>query len=221
MKIEVWSDFSCPFCYIGVHNFYLALDAFNAEHQTEAMLLFKAYELSPDAPFETELSYYENLAQKYDVPLDRAKEMTDNAVVYAKEAGLTIDFDKVIPVTTTIAHRVAIWVQQHHLDKSRAFNMRLFEGYFAKGENIADDQVLAAILAEVGIEAINIADILTDHTISQAKDVDLAEAMGFGIKSVPFFVFNRTDAVAGAQTPVNFYQVIDKIHTTGTTEGLQ
>ncbi|MBS7816198.1 DsbA family oxidoreductase [Wohlfahrtiimonas chitiniclastica] len=221
MKIEVWSDFSCPFCYIGVHNFYLALDAFNAEHQTEAMLLFKAYELSPDAPFATELSYYENLAQKYDVPLDRAKAMTDNAVVYAKEAGLTIDFDKVIPVTTTIAHRVAIWVQQHHVDKSRAFNMRLFEGYFAKGENIADDQVLAAILAEVGIEAINIADILTDHTISQAKDVDLAEAMGFGIKSVPFFVFNRTDAVAGAQTPVNFYQVIDKIHTTGTTEGLQ
>lgn len=211
MKVEVWSDFSCPFCYIGVHNFYLAMDAFNEEHQRSEHLIFKSYELAPDAPFINDRSYYDVLAEKYDVPLDRAKAMTDNASKIAKEAGLTLNFDQVIAVSTSIAHRLITWVQTHQPEKTRPLAMRIYKAYFEDGLNIADDQVLAKFMAELEITNITLPEILTDMKISQAMTVDKVEAQAFEIKSVPFFVFNRQDAVAGAQTPVNFYQVIKQI----------
>lgn len=206
MKIEIWSDFSCPFCYIGVHNFYLALDTYNEEFKKNESLIFNVYDLNPEAPFTTDLSYYEVLAQKYDVPLDRAKEMTMNADKIAKEAGLTLNPDKTIATSTSIAHRLVTWVQQHQPEKVGGLAMRLFKAFFENGENIADDQVLTAIMTEENITGVTLTEILTDLKVSQA------EAMGFDIKSVPFFVFNRLDAVAGAQTPVNFYQLIKQIH---------
>lgn len=212
MKAEVWSDFSCPFCYIGVHNFYLAMDAYNEESQSSESLIFKSYELSPDAPFTNDRSYYDVLADKYDVPLDRAKAMTENATKIAKEAGLTINFDKTIAVSTSIAHRLVSWVQTHQTDKTRELAMRIFKAYFEEGLNIADDQVLANLMQELEITGITIPELLMDMKISQALTVDKVEATSFEIRSVPFFVFNRQDAVAGAQTPVNFYQVIKQIN---------
>lgn len=211
MKAEVWSDFACPFCYIGVHNFYLAMDTFNDEFKKSEQLIFKSYELSPEAPFSNDRSYYEVLAEKYDVPLDRAKSMTDNATKIAKEAGLNIDFDKVIAVTTSIAHRLVVWVQVNQPDKTRELALRIFKAHFEEGLNIADDQVLTSFLTELNITGINIVDLLMDTSISQALTVDKVEATSFEIKSVPFFVFNRQDAIAGAQTPVNFYQVMKQI----------
>lgn len=211
MKVEVWSDFSCPFCYIGVHNFYLAMDAFNDEMNHSEQLIFKSYELAPDAPFTNDRSYYEVLADKYDVPLDRAQAMTENASKIAKEAGLTLNFDKAVAVSTSIAHRLITWVQNNQPEKTRALAMRIFKAYFEDGLNIADDQVLSSFMTELNITGITLPEILTDMTISQAMTVDKVEAQAFEIKSVPFFVFNRQDAVAGAQTPVNFYQVIKQI----------
>lgn len=211
MKVEVWSDFSCPFCYIGVHNFYLAMDAFNDEMNHSEQLIFKSYELAPDAPFTNDRSYYEVLADKYDVPLDRAQAMTENASKIAKEAGLTLNFDKAVAVSTSIAHRLITWVQNNQPEKTRTLAMRIFKAYFEDGLNIADDQVLSSFMTELNITGITLPEILTDMTISQAMTVDKVEAQAFEIKSVPFFVFNRQDAVAGAQTPVNFYQVIKQI----------
>lgn len=211
MKVEVWSDFGCPFCYIGVHNFYLAIDTFNEEIGCSEQLIFKSYELSPDAPFTNDKSYYDALAEKYDVPLDRAKAMTDNATKIAKEAGLSINFDNVIAVSTSIAHRLVAWTQTYHPEKTRALAMRIFKAHFEEGLNIADDQVLSSFLADLDITNISIPALLMDIKLSQALTVDKVEAASFEIKSVPFFVFNRQDAIAGAQTPVNFYQVIKQI----------
>lgn len=211
MKTEVWSDFACPFCYIGVHNFYLALDAFNEELQRSEQLVFKSYELSPDAPFTNDRSYYDVLAEKYDVPLDRAKAMTENASKIATEAGLTLNFDSVQAVSTSIAHRLVSWVQTHQPSHTRALVMRIFKAHFEEGLNIADDQVLMNLLVELNITGITLPEILMDMNISQAVTVDKVEAGALDIKSVPFFVFNRQDAIAGAQTPVNFYQVIKQI----------
>ncbi len=212
MKVEVWSDFACPFCYIGIHNFYLAMDTFNDENDRSEQLIFKSYELSPEAPFSNDRSYYEVLAEKYDVPLDRAKSMTENASKIATEAGLNINFDKVIAVTTSIAHRLVCWVQNHQPEKTRALAMRIFKAHFEEGLNIADDQVLTSIMTELEIIGITLPELLMDIKISQALTVDQVEASSFEIKSVPFFVFNRQDAIAGAQTPVNFYQVIKQIN---------
>ncbi|GAA5097084.1 DsbA family oxidoreductase [Wohlfahrtiimonas larvae] len=211
MKVEVWSDFSCPFCYIGVHNFYLAMDTFNDEFKRSEQLIFKSYELSPDAPFTNDRSYYEVLADKYDVPLDRAKAMTDNAKKIATEAGLTLNFDKAIAVSTSIAHRLITWVQNHHPDKTRDLAMRIFKAYFEDGLNIADDQVLSGFMTELNISNITLPEILTDMKISQSMTVDKVEAQSFEIRSVPFFVINRADAVAGAQTPMKFYELMIQI----------
>lgn len=211
MKVEVWSDFSCPFCYIGVHNFYLAMDTFNEELKREEHLHFKSYELSPNAPFTNDRSYYEILADKYDVPLDRAKAMTDNAKKIANEAGLTLNFDKAIAVSTSIAHRLITWVQAHQPEKTRALALRIFKAYFEDGLNIADDQILSKFMSELDITGITLPEILTDMKISQALTVDKVEAQAFEIKSVPFFVINRADAVAGAQTPMKFYELMIQI----------
>lgn len=211
MKIEVWSDFSCPFCYIGVHNFYLAMDTFNDELKRSEQLIFKSYELTPDAPFSNDRSYYEILADKYDVPLDRAKTMTDNAKKIATEAGLTLNFDKAIAVSTSIAHRLITWVQIHQPEKTRALAMRIFKAYFEEGLNIADDQVLSGFMSDLNMTDITLPEILTDMKISQSMTVDKVEAQAFEIRSVPFFVINRADAVAGAQTPMKFYELMIQI----------
>lgn len=211
MKVEVWSDFSCPFCYIGVHNFYLAMDTFNEELKRSEQLIFKSYELAPDAPFTNDRSYYDVLADKYDVPLDRAKAMTDNAKKIANEAGLTLNFDKAIAVSTSIAHRVITWVQKNQPEKTRDLALRIFKAYFEDGLNIADDQVLSNFMLELDITGITLPEILTDMQISQSMTVDKVEAQAFEIKSVPFFVINRADAVAGAQTPMKFYELMIQI----------
>ncbi len=211
MKIEVWSDFSCPFCYIGVHNFYLAMDTLNEESNKNESLFFKAYELSADAPYETDQSYFDVLAQKYDVPLDRAKAMTDNAAKIAKEAGLTINFEKIIAVNTSVAHRLVGWTQLHQPEKTRALALRLFQAYFVNGENIADDKVLSSIMAEIGMQDISLGEILTSLDVSKALTIDQVEAQAYKIKSVPFFVINRADAIAGAQTPMKFFELLKQI----------
>lgn len=211
MKVEVWSDFSCPFCYIGVHNFYLAMDTFNDELKRSEQLIFKSYELAPDAPFTNDRSYYDVLADKYDVPLDRAKSMTENAKKIANEAGLTLNFDQAIAVSTSIAHRLITWVQNNQPEKTRALAMRIFKAYFEDGLNIADDQVLSSFMSELNINGITLSEILTDIKISQSMTVDKVEAQAFDIRSVPFFVINRADAVAGAQTPMKFYELMIQI----------
>src|SRR6185312_880891 len=130
MKIEVWSDYVCPFCYIGKRRLEEALAETGLEDKAE--IVFKAFELDPNTPKTSTQSVYENLAEKYGMSIDEAKKMTANVVEQAKTVGLNYNFDEMTSTNTFDAHRIAKLAEQEGVDKT--VSERLLQAYFINGE---------------------------------------------------------------------------------------
>nr|ABO26533.1 DsbA-FrnE-like protein [Acholeplasma laidlawii] len=148
MKIEVWSDFSCPFCYIGKTIFEQALNNFKDKDKIE--VIYKAYQLSPDAPFETTEDSYTIFSRMKGVSLNQTKQMFMQTVERAKQVGLVYDYDNMKMTNTFKAHRLAKWART--FGKESVLSTKLFDAYFTKGLNIHDDKVLLDIVNTLGLD---------------------------------------------------------------------
>jgi predicted DsbA family dithiol-disulfide isomerase len=204
MKIDIWSDVACPYCYIGKRHLEAALAQF--PHKDQVQVVWHNFELDPDAPAETKENQYEVVARKYGVSPGQAKEMTARVLASATGAGLAIDFDKVIPTNTFDAHRlIQLAASQGRQDEMEE---GLFRAYFTEGRHIGQKASLLTIAAEIGIDATATLNS-DDYTAEVRKDEE--EAQTLGINGVPFFVFDYKYAISGAQ-PVNvFAQTLQKV----------
>ncbi len=206
MKIEVWSDFVCPFCYIGKRRLESAISTFPQHDQVE--VVFKSFELDPNAKESNGESMAELLAAKYNVSLEQAQGMCENMRQQAAGENLTYDFEKMIPTNSFDAHRLVHYATGH--DKSNEMSERLFYAFFTESRNIGDHATLASLGEEVGLDATDIKRML--ETDEFTKEVRADEAMGsqLGIQGVPFFVFDGKYAVSGAQPVEMFEQALTK-----------
>lgn len=195
MNIEVWSDFMCPFCYIGKRRLEQALSKF--PHAGEVTVRFRSFELDPQAEADSGLTNAEMLASKYGVSVEQARAMNDNMLEKARSAGLEYHMDAMVPTNSFDAHRLAQYAAT--LGKAEEFGERLFQAVFTESKHTGDRKVLADLAAEAGLDREQAKLVLADGRFGDEVRNDEAEAGKLGIQGVPFFVFDRKFSVSGAQ----------------------
>ncbi|GIN73891.1 DSBA oxidoreductase [Bacillus sp. J14TS2] len=208
MKIEVWSDFVCPFCYIGKRRLEQALEQF--PHQDEVEVEFHSFELDPTTAKDQEKTIHESLATKYGVSVDEAKKMNEGVAEQAKSVGLNFHFDTMVPTNTFDAHRLAHFAKTKAKDKE--ITERLLHGYFSEGKRLSDYEVLADLAVEVGLDRNEVLQVLQNET-AYADEVRYDEntAQQIGVRGVPFFVVNQKYAISGAQPMETFVGALEKV----------
>ncbi len=201
MKIEIWSDFICPFCYIGERKLKQAIDLL--PFLTDVDIFFKSFELDPNTPLYSGKSIHEGVAEKYNISIDQAKLSNENIQKHAKEVDLAFDFEKMKPTNTLDAHRLTKLAGTLGLESN--MTNALFSAYFEKGELISDSSTLVDIANSVGISEKDSLKVLSDNQLylNEVRQDEL-QAQQFGITSAPYFVINDTYAISGAQ-PVELF----------------
>ncbi|WP_068777319.1 DsbA family oxidoreductase [Paenibacillus sp. FJAT-26967] len=206
MKVEIWSDFVCPFCYIGKRRFEEALEQF--AHKDEIEVVYRSYELDPNSPRDTNRSMAEILASKYGMSIEQAEATNANITEQAAGVGLTYRMDKLIPTNTFDAHRLAHYAGQH--GKAHEMTELLLKAYFTDNKHIGDRDTLAALAAEIGLDKNEAAQVLASDQFTQEVRADEQEGADLGISGVPFFVIDRKYGVSGAQPGEVFVQALQK-----------
>lgn len=208
MKIEIWSDVMCPFCYIGKRNFETALEQFSNKNGIEVE--WKSFQLDPSLPEVQDSNYTDYLMVSKGLGRPQVEGMLNNVTQMAKGVGLEYDFDRAVMVNSFKAHRVLQLAKTRGLGD--AAEERLFRAFFTEGRNIADDDTLLELGKEAGLNETEIRSSLSDERYSDMVRQDIQEARAIGVTGVPFFVFNRKYAVSGAQPPQAFLQTLEKAY---------
>ena len=207
MKVEIWSDVVCPFCYIGKRKFEQALAHF--AHRDDVEVTWRSFELTPDfQPIPGE-SIHESLAKKKGFSAAEGRKMNDYMTNVAKEVGLHYDFDHAVPANTFLAHQL-IHLGAHH-GRQDATKERLMAAYYIEGQNIGDLDTLVKLATEVGLDAAEARAALTAGTYAEAVRLDEYHAQQINVRGVPFFVFEDKYAVSGAQPTELFAEVLEKV----------
>lgn len=207
MKIEVWSDYVCPFCYIGKRRLEEAIESTGLGDKVE--VVFKAFELDPNSPATSNETMQEVLAGKYNISIEEAKGMTDNVVTQAESVGLKYDFSTMKPANTFKAHRLAKLAEQEGLGAEIA--EQLLQAYFIESKQIGLDEELIDLCEKVGISKERAEEVLNSEEFTEDVKADITEAGQIGVQGVPFFVINRKYAISGAQPAETFAEALQKV----------
>ncbi|WEG14796.1 DsbA family oxidoreductase [Pullulanibacillus sp. KACC 23026] len=208
MKIELWSDFVCPFCYIGKQRLEMAISRF--PHKEEVEVIYKSFQLDPHAEAYSEKSIYEVLAAKFGSTVEQVKKMNESLIQQAAEIGLDFNYEIMKPTNTLDAHRLAKLAKS--LDKEHALTNLLLKGYFTDGKNIGDPNTLLDLAEKAGIDRESASKVLnTPDAYLADVQKDIEEAQAIGVQGVPFFVVNRKYAISGAQPLETFVGALNQI----------
>lgn len=209
MKIEVWSDYVCPFCYIGKRRLEEAIEEAGLKEDVE--VIYKAYELDPNAVATSDKSMVTALSEKYNMSVEEAKAMTENVEMQAKSVGLAYDFEKMTPANTFHAHRLAKFAEDEKLGEE--MTERLLKAYFIEGEKIGTYETLLQLAEEVGLSKEQTEKMLHSEEYIDEVKKDIEEASQIGVQGVPFFVIDRKYALSGAQATETFVEALQKAHS--------
>ncbi|WP_103955224.1 DsbA family oxidoreductase [Nonomuraea solani] len=196
MKVEVFSDVVCPWCYIGHVRFARAAERFRAKGGTIEVTM-RPFQLNPDAPAEAE-PLLPALERKFG---PNAGQMIQRVIDTAAAEGLELDYDHAVSANTLEAHRLIEVATRQGLGEEMAG--RLFLAYFSQGQNVADPAVLAKLAAETGVQD-------TGEGAEEVRE-QLGRARALGISGVPLFLFEGQYAVSGAQPEETFTAAIDEV----------
>lgn len=206
MKVEVWSDVMCPFCYIGKRKFEQALAKFPAKDKVQ--LVWKSYQLDPGIAAGDDKDYVRHLQQKKGWGDKQTKEILDNVTQMAAAVGLDYHFEKAVVANSFKAHRFAHYAGKFGLQDSA--EEALFLAHFVEGKDISDNETLAAMGEAIGLDRQNVIHFLSTDEMSKEVNQDIQEAEQVGVTGVPFFVFDRKYAISGAQDEKVFLNTIEK-----------
>lgn len=212
MKVEIWSDVVCPWCYIGKRRFEAALARF--EHRDDVEVHWRAFELDPSAqsapagePADPE-RYAGRLADKYGTSHAQAQQMLEHMTEVAAGEGLDFSFDRAVAANTVDAHQVIHLAGERGLQD--AVKERLLRAYFTEGEAVGDQDVLVRLGAEAGLDAEEVRAVLAEGRYVDAVRADEAEAAALGARGVPFFVVDRRYGISGAQPAEQMLTVLER-----------
>lgn len=202
MKIEIWSDINCPFCYIGKRHLEKALKIFSKDVDIE----WKSFELDPHTHPPKGSDQMELLARKYGKDRAWAVQMNENMTAMAKESGLDFHMEKVVPANSFNAHRLIHLAKKHDLQGE--MKEKLLSAKFVEGKDIGDVSVLTNLAQEVGIPPHVVTHLFETEEFSADVRADEEMAGALGVQGVPFFVFNKKVAISGAQPVETFLEVL-------------
>lgn len=205
MKIEIWSDIACPWCYIGKRRFETALDGF--ENKDDVEVEWRSFQLDPTLPDHVEESEADYLSRSKGIPADQVRQMFAQVGAQAAAEGLSYDFDSVKVANSFTAHRFL------HLAKSRGVMAEaeeaLMSGHFESGRDIGSIDYLAEVGAQLGIDPDETRRVLESEEYTDAVEADVAQAKMLGANGVPFFVIDRKYGISGAQPAAAFSQALE------------
>lgn len=207
MKLEIWSDFVCPFCYIGKRRFELALA--NLPFKEDVKIEFKSFELDPNTVTNNEQPMHEILAAKYNMPVEQAISMNENIAKQAKEVGLDFYFETMKRTNTLDAHRLAKFAEAN--GKGQEMVERLFKAYFTESKHIANHETLISLAEEIGLNKEATEEMLVSCKYTKKVREEEDQAGQIGVQGVPFFVINEEYGLSGAQPPEVFTEVLTKV----------
>ena len=207
MKIEIWSDYACPYCYIGERQLEKALESFSGKEDIE--ISYKCFELDPYASYETVSTTKERVAKKYGYTSEQAQQMIDNVTRYAKSVGLDYNYGTTRYTNTFDAHRIAKYAETK--GKGVEISGKLFHAYFTENKQMSDHKVLTDIAIEVGLDKLEVEDVLKNNKFAQEVRNDEYEASRLRVHAVPFFLINGKYSLSGAQPPEAFESIIEKV----------
>ncbi|SJN10428.1 2-hydroxychromene-2-carboxylate isomerase/DsbA-like thioredoxin domain [Leucobacter sp. 7(1)] len=210
IRVDIWSDIACPWCYIGKHRFEAGIAAFAAQHPDVTFEVEShSYELAPDTPLDFAGSEVDFLVKHKGMPAAQVEQMLGQMTELAASEGITFDFARVRHANTQRAHRVL------HLAKAEGVQPevqeRLFRAYFAEGEDMSDPEALARLGAEVGLDPAAVRAALDSEELGEAVQHDITRAKMLGISGVPFFLLEQQYGVSGAQTAEAFTGVFEQV----------
>jgi len=204
MKVDIWSDTACPFCYIGKRNFEKALARFS--HFAQVKVILHSFELDPNAPKSQHMNLNQMLAKKYNMSLERAKQMNVSVTQRAAEAGIHFDLEAAILTNHFDGHRLL------HLAKDRgvqsAVQEKLFAAYFSEGKDVSDHKELIQLGSEAGLKPTEIKDMLESEMYAAEVREDEAVANELGITGVPAFILAEKYLISGAQPVETFIEAL-------------
>ena len=206
MKIEIWSDVMCPFCYIGKRRLEKALEQF--PHKDDIEITWKSFQLNPDIKTDPGRNINQYLSEAKGWSLQQVRDINANVTNMAKEVGLHYDFDRVIVANSFDAHRLIQLAKT--VGKDDAMEEELFKAYFTDGKNTADHAVLLDLAIQAGLDADAAKKVLNSTEYSEAVGNDIYEARQINVRGVPYFVFNDRYAVSGAQSTETFLGALNK-----------
>lgn len=215
MKVEIWSDVVCPFCYIGKRRFEKALAGFSHKDQIE--VIYRSFQLNPDIQTDNNKSVEQYLSESKGISLDKATEMTQYVTDQAALEGLGFQMKNAVVANTFRSHRILQLALSQ--GKQQAMKERLLKAYFIEEKNIDDIGVLTNLSNEVGLT--NVEETIKNETFSEEVKRDILESKQLGIQGVPFFVFNRKYGISGAQDTKIFAEAINQSFMEWQEESLQ
>ncbi len=206
MKVEIWSDVMCPFCYIGKRKFEAALNAFSQKVSIE--VVWHSFQLNPNIQYQPGRDPYSYLAEIKGQSRDWSVRIHDNLAQSAKSVGLDFNFEKSKIANSFDAHRVIQLAKKY--DLTNEIEERFFRAYFTDGELISDHATLIRLATEVGLPKDEVVKVLENNQYASEVRNDGAEAQRMGASGVPFFVLDRKYAVSGAQDTSVFTETLQK-----------
>lgn len=209
MKIEIWSDVMCPFCYIGKRNFEMALADFPDKDKIEVE--WKSFQLDPTVPEVATDSQEDYLVKRKGMSREQVKGMLANVTEMARQAGLEYHLDKSVMVNSQKAHQLIQFAKTKGLGDE--MEEVLFRSFFTDGKNVADLETLKELGKEAGLDEKELESAFTDDQFKYKMNQDIQEARSIGVTGVPFFVFDRKYGVSGAQPSEAFLDTLSKSFT--------
>ncbi|MEY3426501.1 MAG: hypothetical protein RL679_1859 [Bacteroidota bacterium] len=207
MKIKIWSDIMCPFCYIGKRNFENALAQFGRADELE--IEWKSFQLDPTIPkMKQRVDVYEYLATSKGISIEDSKAMHENVVRMAKSVGLEYNFDRAVIANSFDAHRLIQFAKSKGLGDE--IEEALFAAYFTNGLDISDLDTLTKIGSSIGLSPIELETILHSEDFKSEVQNDILEAQKYGVRGVPYFVLDDKYAISGAQPSSVFLEALEK-----------
>lgn len=206
MKVEIWSDFMCPFCYIGKRRFENAL---KAEGVDDVEIIYRSFLLDPELATDPNKNVTQHLAEKKGISIEEAQQLNDYVTQMAADEDLNYDLNNAVVANSRNAHRLLHYAKSK--GKQVEFKEALLKAYFEEGKNIDKMDSLKSIGASAGLDDEEVGKVYNSADFTENVIEDIQRAQQIGVKGVPFFVFNEKVALSGAQPIDTFKQVIQKV----------
>jgi predicted DsbA family dithiol-disulfide isomerase len=205
IKVDIWSDVQCPWCYIGKRKFEAGVAAYGGAVDVE----YHSFELAPDTPVDFAGSPVDYLSQRKGIPVPQVLEMLERVTGIAESVGLHYDYDSVHQTNTVKAHELLHYAKAH----GRQLEMKesLLKAYFVDGGHVGRIEDLADLAAGVGLDRADVVRSLTENQYLSAVKADVAQATEYGIQGVPFFVIAGKYGISGAQEPDAFAAALRQV----------
>lgn len=207
MRVEIWFDYICPFCYIGRKQFEEALRQF--PHRDKVEILLRSFELRPDIHPQLGTSIYEYSSQVSGIAPSQARQMYAQVSEQAEKIGIDYQPDKIVPANTFHAHCLTHYAEDH--GKSLEFSKLIYQAYFSEGINIDDPDVLVSLAERISLNKTEAEEVLESGQYAEKVWEDEKTSRIMGIQGVPFFLIDRNHGVSGAQDVSVFNKALETV----------